>query len=259
MHKLLRDYPDLAVVRRSEYRNPFVFSSTGKRKRLRDDALGDNLIEMSVNLMGGLYKMSHLPFNPALELVENDWNGKFIPETPVPESSYSIKEEWGIVAFRVLEANSFTFPYTKSIKKNDYSDIKNHAERAKQRENLRIEEEIVGALGGAGDDMTKVYGWLHVNHHPNDLNYWHMQIDVYKPGSNEYIKDGKKGENRRIKQQLRVHISDIAICELGYSYYIGRKYYQYGICGLYSIFDNIRNWLCRRCIKFSYSPVFKEA
>lgn len=259
MRKLLCDYPDLAVVRRSEERNPFVFSSSGKRKRLRDDALGSSLIEMSVNLMGGLYKMNHLPFNPVLELVENDWNGKYIPEIPVPEESYSIKEEWGVVAFRVIEANAFTFPYTKSIKKIDYSIIKDQAERAKMREGLKIDEEIVGALGGADNDMTKVYGWLHVNHHPNDLNYWHMQIDVYKPGCDEYIKGGGKGENRRINHQLRVYISNIAICELGYSYYIGRKYYQYGICGIYSIFDNFRNWFCRKCIKFPYSPVLKEA
>lgn len=255
MRKLLCDYPDLAVVRRSDYKDPFVYSGTGKRKMLRGDALGRSLIEMSVNLLGGLYKMSFLPINPNLDLVKSDWRGTSYPRLPIPDTSYSVKEQWGIVAFRVSEANTFTFPYTKSIQKNDYSKIKDQAKRAKIRENLRIEDEIVGELGQAGDNMTNVYGWLHVNHHPNDLNYWHMQIDVYKPGSDEYIKDDGKKENRRINQQLRAHIAHIAICELGYSYYIGRRYYKHGVCSFFSCIDNIRDWICRKAIKFPYSPV----
>ena len=261
MRKLLVDYPDLAVVRRSDSSNPFVYSSNGDHRRLRGDALGQSLIELSVNLLGGLYKMKHLPFAPILELVKEDWNGLFQTKLPVPDTSYSVKPEWGIIAFRVCEANVFSFPYTKSIKMEDYEKVRNQAEKAKIRENLRIDTEIVGALGQAANNMTNVYGWLHVNHHPNDLNYWHMQVDVYKPGCDDYIRQSEKSqkENRRLNQQLRVHIGDIAICELGYKYHIGKKYYQRSVCCFTSYVDILKNWFCRRCLKFSHSLAVSES
>ena len=256
MRKLLADYPDVAVVRRCKQEQPFVMSTSGNYRELRTDALEDNLLEMSVNLLGGLFKMRHLPFAPSLEIAKIEWDGKQIPVLPVPVDNYSEKSEAGIIGFRVSQVNAFTFPYTKAVEKKDYSRLQKEAEKIKKRERLDVDGELVEAFGQSDKGLTTVRAWLHVNHHPTLLNYWHMQIDVYPAGSEKYLNyDNKSGEARRVRHRLREQLSRLAICELGNSYHIGTCYYKRNTGCVKACVDEIWNWTCRHCFKFTYSTV----
>lgn len=257
MRKLLADYPDLAVVRRSKMKDPFVSSTAGSVKALRDDAIGD-LLEMSVNLLGGSFKMRHLPFVPSMDLVQEEWDGHTEPCLPLSTNSYGVEPEWGVIGFRVSVVNAFAFPYTKTIDKKDYPKVVKASEHIRKRERLNVPEVVVGALGQAGDNMTDVHAWLHVNHHPTLLNYWHMQIDVYPAGSEDYLRHGNKlREARRIRHRFRDFLSRIAICEFGYSYHIGARYYKRGTCCVSNLLDDVWNGISQRCIKFPGSGTIK--
>ena len=222
MRKLLADLPELAVVRRSSMKDPFAYSSSGNVKELRTDAIED-LQEMSVNLLGGSFKMKHLPFAPSLDLVKDEWDGHSEPSFPLSEGDYKVEEEWGIIGFRVSVVNSFAFPYTKAVDKKDYANVVKVSERIRKREKLDIDGEIVGMFGQADNQMTTVHAWLHVN---------------------------QSGEARRIRHRFREFLSRIAICEFGYSYHIGSKYYQHGAGCMTNLFDDGLNNLYRSFVRY---------
>ena len=261
MRKLVEDYPDLAVVRRCKHPQPFVYSASGQHEQLRSDVFGDeDLRELSCNLLGGLFKMKHLPFAPSIELVQEDWDGKLFPTLPVSSDSYSIKEETGIIGFRVEEINRYSFPYQMALQKKDYDQKRKDSERIRKREQLDIiKGTVIGVYGQAENGDTLVYAWFHVNHHPNIFNYWHMQIDVYPAGVDKYLKSGQKsGEARRVKHRLREALSRKAICKLGNSYHIGEKYYKRGTHCFFNTIDVVWNGICRNCFTFPSSPVVNQ-
>lgn len=244
MRKLLKDFPNLAVVRRCKDKNPFAYSTSGKRRCLKTDVLEENLLEMSVNLLGGPYKTYHLPYKPKKELVDHDWDGQYEQTFPLPEDSFSIVPTYGAIFFRIAEANRFVFPYPKSIEKKDYDGIKRKAKIIQKREGLDVKGEIVGDFGASDNKMTSVHARLHVNHHPNDLNYWHMQMDAYAVAEDKYVRYEDKGnETRRIRHQLREFISRIAIQKLDSNYYIGRNYYIRGLNPILIQFDYLKTWI----------------
>ena len=258
MRKLLIDYPNLAVVRRCKYRNPFAISESGNRKTLLHDALELNLLEMSVNLLGGRYKMKHLPYNPERELVLKEWDGCALRPLPIPKTDYNCLTEWGSIAFRVTDVNQFVFPYLKYIDKKQYAQLMQAAQTIQEKEKIVLKEAIVGVFGKAENNMTKVYARMHVNHHPNPMNYWHMQMDVYAVGKHEYVKhDDGSNEARRIRQQMREFFSRKAICKLGKRYHIAKRYYMHGtgFCSL--VIDGLLNWIENRCFKSHYVQYYE--
>ena len=193
----------------------------------------------------------HLPFAPSLDLVKDEWDGHSEPSFPLAAGDYKVEEEWGIIGFRVSVVNSFAFPYTKAVDKKDYANVVKASERIRKREKLDIDGEIVGMFGQAENQLTTVHAWLHVNHHPSLLNYWHMQIDVYPAGSEAYLLHGNKsGEARRIRHRFREFLSRIAICEFDYSYHIGSRYYRHSAGCMTNLFDDGLNNLCRRFVRF---------
>ena len=229
MISLLEKYPQLAVARRSKDKDIYVYSSNGKHKTFRTGLFQDNLIEMSVNLLGGRFKIKHLPFVPKIELVNKDWDGKSVHDKYLSKNEYSLESECGVIFFRVAQVNAFSFPYLKKIEQvDDYNALKTKAIQIHNREKINVDGMIVGAFGGK-KAMTDVHARLHVNHHPNALNYWHMQIDVYPAGSEQYLhyNDTSK-EARRIRQQMRMYIEKIAICKLRSRYRILKEYYAKG-------------------------------
>lgn len=248
---LLRNYPELTVVRRCDDPNPFAYSGTGNIKKLKDDVFkNENLLEMSVNLLGGSFKLRHLAFSGAFDVTKDEWNGTEEFDFSRNDEYYSEKtDSFGAISFGVAQVNVFTFPYPKSVDKKDYAALKETGQKIQQEKG--IEQELVGVLGGYGNNMTQMMAWLHVNHHPNILNYWHMQIDVYGVGHDGYFKyTDKSADARRVRQQMREHISHIAIYEAGSAYLIGRKYYQRGTCCISDAGDKLTNMVNRHFFRF---------
>lgn len=250
MRLLLRDYPELTVARRCEDPDPFAYSGTGKIKKLKDTVFGDeNLLEMSVNLLGGNFKLCHMPFNPSRQYVESDWCGKEEFDFSMSEDFYRFEETYGVVYFGVSQVNIFTFPYPKAVDKKDYPSLKDVGEKTKKKEG--IDKELVGAFGDLDKGMTEMQAWLRVNHHPNILNYWHMQIDVYGVGHEGYFRhEEKSAEARHVRQRMREYITHIAICEAGTAYHIGRKYYCRNTGCVADAYDTVANSFCHYFLRF---------
>ena len=251
MRLLLRNYPELTVVRRCDDPNPFAYSGTGNIKKLKDDVFkNEKLLEMSVNLLGGSFKLRHLAFSGVYDITKDEWDGTEEFDFSRTDEYYSEKtESFGAIFFGVAQANVFTFPYPKAVDKNNYAALKVAGQNIQKKEGIELE--LVGALGGYGNNMTQMLAWLHVNHHPNILNYWHMQIDVYGVGHEGYFKyTEKSAEAKHVRQKLREHITHIAIYEAGTAYHIGRKYFQRGTCCLADVGDKIANKLNHHFFKF---------
>lgn len=247
---LLKKYPNLAVIRRCNIEDPYAYSSSGNKKILCVDALGNNLLEMSVNLLGGCFKKCHLPFVPNRMLVANEWDGKTPTLLPLSDNDYRVESIYSAIYFRVAEVNKFAFPYTKQInKESEYDEIKSKSQKIAIRENLNIDNEIVGVFGGK-QKPTDVHSRLHVDHHPNLLNYWHMQIDVYPAGSDEYLKyDDDRNETRRIRHRMKERIVRIAIRDMHIGYRIDKKYYKHGVSLMEACFDTIMNNSVVACLE----------
>lgn len=256
MCKLLRDYPELIVVRRCDDPAPFALSGTGKIKKLKDEIFAnENLLEMSVNLLGGKFKLHHLAFSPFRQFVEDEWCGRKVFDYSSLEDYYTVNNTYGVIFFGVSQVNTFTFPYSKAVDKKNFPILKDAGEKAKKKE--RIDKELVGELGSAGNNMTKMQAWLHVNHHPTILNYWHMQIDIYGVGHNGYFKYGENSADaRRVRQQMREYISHIAIQEAGTAYHIGRKYYRHNTGCIVGVYDTVVNYFCHHFHKFGCKAHF---
>ncbi len=259
MLKLLKDYSDLVVVRRCKSKDLFIISSKGGYKQLKEEILENNLLEMSVNLLGGPFQKCHVPFIPKGDLVRNEWDGKDICNFPLSDENYSLNEECGMICFSVNKINKCTFPYLKTVTKADYKGLKEKSEEIKKRESLNIIGDIIGVLGAGNNKKTQVFAYLHVNHHPNILNYWHMQIDSYEAGARKYVRyEDKSGEARQVRHELRSYISHLRFAKLNCHYYIGRKYYSHNVNPLFSIYDRMINWFYCRFHSFIdlFSKVF---
>lgn len=248
---LLRDHPELTVVRRCDDPEPFAYSGTGNIRKLKDDVFkGENLLEMSVNLLGASFKLCHLAFSGIFDITKDEWNGTDEFDFSRTDEYYSEKtDSFGAIFFGVAQANVFTFPYPKAVDQKSYASLKAAGEKTRKKEGIDVE--LVSALGSYGNNMTQMKAWLRVNHHPNILNYWHMQIDVYGVGHDGYFKyTEKSAEAKHIRQQLREYITHIAIYESGTAYHIGQKYYRRGTSCIADTCDKITNELNHQFCKF---------
>lgn len=241
LNELLENYPFLAVMRRCEDPKPFAVSATGKHEVLKSSIFGNtNLLQMSVNLIGGKYKRKHLRYNPKGNYVRGDWDGDTLQEIPVPKSLYDKKKTYGVIYYRISEVNKFTFPYTKVIKAEDYKNYKSRAEEIQRKHDLKVDSEIVGALGNPPNNGTVVRARIMANHHPNIMNYWHCQFDTYKPDSEEIVQYGENGaEAKRLRGALRDHLSRKAIKQLARSYHIRHKDYMDSVSSIVDKFDDL--------------------
>lgn len=227
---LFKKYPYAVVVRRSEVENPFTISADGRRGPLKPDALGQNVTELSVNLLGGYFRLKHLPFSPKLEYVNSNWNGVDIINEPVESSMYDIKDKYPPIFFRIADVNNTTFPYAKEIKeKVDYTVLKKAGERYTKTKEELVGEEIIGAFQALENKKTQVHGRMMINHRPNLLNYWHMHIDAYTAiGENVLIKHGDNfGEAKQVRRNMKARLLKKAIMKLkpGLCYRIDKKYF----------------------------------
>lgn len=227
VNNLLQAYPLLVVARRCDDKQPFALSADGTKKILKDDILGSNLLQMSVNLLGASFKHSHLSYSPDLTLVEGEWDGSTIPKLPLEDTKFKTHLEYGVVYFYVSKVNSFVYPYSKVIKEDEYRNIKEKANDIQRRENLKIDQDIVGAFAGLDNKQTQVHARLKVNHSPNLYNYWHMQMNTYAVASENPVDySDKSGEAKRIRRNLREYIGRIAKDQTNSQYHIGHCHYM---------------------------------
>ena len=225
---LLKVYPDLAVVRRCDMESPYADSATGEHSALRPEVIPNNVIGLSVNLVGGVFEFKlHGAFNPETEIVYKDWDGETYVNFPLHQDEYSEKDPICPIFFQVSKIDKLTLPYTKTINQQEYASIKNKASEIQKKEDLFIEGAMISEFGKAPNGQTDVRAYVKVNHHPTILNYWHVQFDCYEADSEVPLpSDVDNAVTRKIRRKFREQLRNIAVAVLdGRRYHINRRFY----------------------------------
>lgn len=238
--KLLEIYPHLAVVRRCDILEPFAFSSTGNKRRLKDDVFADeNLLQMSVNLIGGKFRIKHLQYKPVLGELTKLWDGVSLLSTPINKESYKVASQYTPIYFRVKEINEFAFPYKKHFDNNAALNSWKQKISKRNKEHLEICKIITEEISTKSTEL-EVQATLKTNHYPTLANYWHSHIDTYACDSDSPLDYGsKKSEAKRIKRNLREWIVRIAIEKLDGRYRIRQQHFRSDDCFLRRLIDFI--------------------
>ena len=240
--KLLKVYPHLAVVRRCDITEPFAFSSTGNKRILKDDVFKSiNPLQLSVNLIGGKFRIKHLSYKPILGKLTDLWDGVSELTSPINEDSYNVVPEYTPIYFRVKEINKFAFPYKKHF--DSYASLNSWKQKIsnKQKEHFEICKIITEEISPKNTEL-EVQATLKTNHYPTLANYWHTHIDTYACNSDSPL-DGNNNnsETKRIRRSLREWIGRIAIEKLDCRYHIRHQHYRNDVCILRRILDFILN------------------
>lgn len=159
------------IVRSSS--KPFEETFNVETETLREDViLPKDVIELSMNLMGGRLKIRHLNYR-VKKAAMNIWSK---PEKPTIRKYQGLYEKTKIaipIYFYLKDIHDKPFPYYRT----------NDTEAKKLIQFLNITPRVV-------NDNVEFEGKCFVKHTPNKLNYWHVEILLKGNDGNE-IKAGK--------------------------------------------------------------------
>lgn len=198
---LSEDIP-LVTVRRSKYPFEEIEDIDGS-KHLSEDCVDEDVFNYSMNLLGGMFEPSlHLNIRPIGDGWQK-WDGKTIlSEQKVKELS---AEEYGYpIYYKVEDFHNKTFPYKKTVVK----------EKAYETEKDRLVKlGLSTAIGIWNKDNPEVdfMGKTLVNHEPSMLNYWHVTLDVYEPGTTVPIRKCKSAWQKQIRGYISRRLCDYYI------------------------------------------------
>lgn len=225
IREMLKTYPSLVAVRMCDVptEEAYVVWQEGGKKEFSDKVI-KNCVGLSMNLLGGLFdKDKHSRFWPLAERARTDWNGGEVP--PVTEDEYRIIEDERLLFFfYVRQWTDLCFPYSCGFSsKADYERAKIDAEKYIFENNLKLEQEVIGAFSGKNKPVD-VCAIAEVKHHPTPMNYWHVQMDCHRIG--QPAGKATKSELQRIGRMLKEILLKDIITEATVSYQIHPQYYM---------------------------------
>lgn len=133
------------------------------------DVLGESIVGMSVNLMGGHFNVSHLKYyTPHKYLAGQYWDGK---------------REIKLIDFvGQYEPQDNTYPLYYSSKAVHRQILPCELKNAPKDQLKRIKE-VFKKSAEIFKDNASVKCEIFVKHKPNNLNYWHSQIELKALGA----------------------------------------------------------------------------
>lgn len=135
------------------------------------DVLGDSIVGMSVNLMGGHFNESHLRYyTPHKFLSGQYWDGKreiklidFVGQYDNDKKAYPLYYSSKVVHRQVLPCEL----------------------RNTRKEHLKRIREVFQKAAQIFENNVNLNCEIFVNHKPNNLNYWHSQIELKPLGAQD--------------------------------------------------------------------------
>ena len=155
---------------------------------MREDALSEtDVINMSMNLLGGAFKLEHIQFNPTKEATRN-WNGT----EPIFYSKYHALVQ--------------TLPHAMPIFFNasDLHDKNIPYQRTKDKDATKLMVELnIKPL--ETDGKYELQAKSIINHEPTQLNYWHVEFQI-KDIENKLILNTKSSWRKNVAEMALKHI-----------------------------------------------------
>lgn len=176
------------VVRRSQKTGADLFNKFGK---LREDALSEtDLINMSMNLLGGAFKLEHLGFNPTKKATRN-WDGKASIFYSKYHDLVQILPHTTPIFFNVLDIHGQNIPYQRSKDKD--------VNKLMAKLNIKPLET---------DGKYELYAKSVVNHEPTYLNYWHVEFQI-RDVENNLVSNTKSSWKKNVAEMALKHIISV--------------------------------------------------
>jgi hypothetical protein len=184
----------LFTIRRSDKLHVDIFKKSGN---LREDALNAReIINMSLNLLGGAFKTEHIQFKPTGE-ASKIWDGR---ESIVYSQYHNLVEHIPQVIpifFEVNKLHNIEIPYNRT-KEKELSKIISAFELNP------METNGVYQLVGKGV----------ISHEPTRLNYWHVEFQI-QDFQKKKIKDISSAWKKEVAESILKNIIKYATSECG--------------------------------------------
>lgn len=138
---------------------------------LTPEVFGNNIAEMSVNLLGGDFQPEYVKFTP---------KGPKPIAADIPfEVVYSYSPDAKGVYITISDINGCTFPSTRKFpNQQEYEKVKGAIEESGNADKARLVAAFNKRKGFNKDTEYDVKYRIRVMHRPTNANYWHCQIEI---------------------------------------------------------------------------------
>ena len=141
------------------------------RSVLTPEIFGNNLAEMSVNLLGGEFLPVHVKFTP---------KGPKPLYTQIPfEEAYTYSQDADGVYISIPDIHGFTFPSARKFpNQQEYEKVRGAIVDPRESDKLRLVAAFQKRKGFSKDTEYEISYRISVMHRPTNANYWHCQIEI---------------------------------------------------------------------------------
>jgi hypothetical protein len=151
---------DLYVLRRSDKTAKETFTESGFL--YEDVLLQTNVPNMSMNILGRLFKAKYIKFRPLLKTNGGkDWDGNYSPKFSDLKNDFEKLKIYSPIFFKGADLNNIEIPCSREIN----NDSKNLMKQLK----IKPDEE---------DGNFILKGQAKLKHSPINLNYWHIELVI---------------------------------------------------------------------------------
>lgn len=199
--ELTDKYPDLLVLRLVSGNESEFYSDGPGPKELTDRIFSGTVQNLSMNLLGGKYKLKHYPFIPKNDGASDPWNGKKVDISRYKDSYQDISLSF-YVCFNVRDIDRKPYPFSVTFNDENERDImKTKIEASLSERQILIDHDVVGKFISKTEKVD-VEVYMQLVHRPNNLNYWHVTLDTTRLADTEYIMPNEHLSTRG-KRQLK--------------------------------------------------------
>lgn len=171
---------ELYLVRRT-INKPIEYLFNG-HKCLNEDSLSVNIFNYSLNLLGGEFNETHLPWRQK-ENAQKTWNGEDV-DIKCFEGCVEILDNCYPIYFKAHDIHGISIPYKRNF--DTLNEFAKHEERARQLGNAASE------VWSQDNKEIELKGTILLAHDPTMLNYWHVVCDSF-PADQKAPMDSTKG------------------------------------------------------------------
>ena len=141
------------------------------RSVLTPEIFGDNLAEMSVNLLGGEFLPVHVKFTPK--------GVKSLSAHILFEGSYTYIPDASGVYITIPDIHDSTFPSARKFpNQQEYDKVKGAIVDPRESGKARLVAAFNKRKGFSKETEYDVKYRISVMHRPTNANYWHCQIEI---------------------------------------------------------------------------------
>lgn len=200
--KALRsDHPNMFVLRMVKGRKEDYYDESSDNQELTDRIFQGTIQNLSMNLLGGKFKIEHYSFRPKNDGASDEWNGGDV-DLSLYKDSYIDETPSFYVCFNADDIDGTTYPFPIKFSNQDERDsMEKKASAIFDEREIQIDQDVVDKFVSS-EDKVNVQVLMQLVHRPNNLNYWHVTLDTTRPDNSEYIMPDEK-LNSRDKRQMK--------------------------------------------------------